>query len=89
MLKRLPKWLQVRRFSLTPYWPWCVFEKIEILTTLLFPLEVNALGEDIDATVITGKVIRPLRSVDPSQSEYQGLIEVIEEGLCLHINGRM
>ncbi|TWW56309.1 Cold shock domain-containing protein E1 N-ras upstream gene protein [Takifugu flavidus] len=41
---------------------------------------VNALGEDIDATVITGKVIRPLRSVDPSQSEYQGLIEVIEEG---------
>ncbi|CAG01707.1 unnamed protein product [Tetraodon nigroviridis] len=41
---------------------------------------VNALGEDIDATVMTGKVIRPLRSVDPSQTEYQGLIEVIEEG---------
>eukprot|EP00066_Takifugu_rubripes_P030622 XP_011619888.1 PREDICTED: cold shock domain-containing protein E1 isoform X1 [Takifugu rubripes] len=41
---------------------------------------VNPLGEDIDATVMTGKVIRPLRSVDPSQSEYQGLIEVIEEG---------
>lgn len=29
-----------------------------------------------------GKVIRPLRSVDPSQTEYQGLIEVTEEGLC-------
>lgn len=50
---------------------------------------MNALGEDIDATVITGKVIRPLRSVDPSQSEYQGLIEVIEEGWCLNINGRI
>lgn len=49
-------------------------------------LEVNALGEDIDATVITGKVIRPLRSVDPSQSEYQGLIEVMEEGWWLNIN---
>lgn len=29
-----------------------------------------------------GKVIRPLRSVDPSQTEYQGLIEVTEEGCC-------
>lgn len=29
-----------------------------------------------------GKVIRPLRSVDPSQTEYQGLIEVTEEGWC-------
>lgn len=27
-----------------------------------------------------GKVIRPLRSVDPSQTEYQGLIEITEEG---------
>lgn len=59
---------------------------METLTTLLFLLEVNALGEDIDATVITGKVIRPLRSVDPSQSEYQGLIEVMEEGWWLNIN---
>ncbi len=33
-------------------------------------------------TVIMGKVIRPLRSVDPSQTEYQGLIEVTEEGWC-------
>lgn len=47
---------------------------------------MNAIGEDIDATVITGKVIRPLRSVDPSQSEYQGLIEVIEEGWCSNMN---
>lgn len=47
---------------------------------------MNAIGEDIDATVMTGKVIRPLRSVDPSQSEYQGLIEVIEEGWCLNMN---
>lgn len=50
---------------------------------------MNALGEDIDTTVITGKVIRPLRSVDPSQSEYQGLIEVIEEGRCLNADGKM
>lgn len=54
-----------------------------------FPLAVNALGEDIEATVITGKVIRPLRSVDPSQTEYQGLIEVIEEGRCLNADGSM
>jgi len=38
------------------------------------------VGEDISATVMLGKVIRPLRSVDPSQTEYQGLIEVLEEG---------
>lgn len=47
---------------------------------------MNALGEDIDATVMTGKVIRPLRSVDPSQSDYQGLIEAIEEGWCLTVD---
>lgn len=41
---------------------------------------MNGLGEDIGSTVFSGKVIRPLRSVDPSQTEYQGLIEVIEEG---------
>ncbi|KAM9785455.1 cold shock domain-containing protein E1 isoform 3-T3 [Neosynchiropus ocellatus] len=41
---------------------------------------VNGVGEDIGATVMTGKVIRPIRSVDPSQTEYQGLIEVNEEG---------
>lgn len=41
---------------------------------------VNGIGEDIGVTVMMGKVIRPLRSVDPSQTEYQGLIEVTEEG---------
>ncbi|XP_024149486.1 cold shock domain-containing protein E1 isoform X4 [Oryzias melastigma] len=40
---------------------------------------VNGIGEDIGATILTGKVIRPLRSVDPSQAEYQGLIEVVDE----------
>lgn len=41
---------------------------------------VNGVGEDIGVTVMMGKVIRPLRSVDPSQTEYQGLIEITEEG---------
>ncbi|XP_062855002.1 cold shock domain-containing protein E1 isoform X2 [Trichomycterus rosablanca] len=41
---------------------------------------VNGPGEDIGSTVLLGKVIRPLRSVDPSQTEYQGLIEIVEEG---------
>ncbi|XP_077942049.1 cold shock domain-containing protein E1 isoform X18 [Gasterosteus aculeatus] len=41
---------------------------------------VNGISEDVDATVMMGKVIRPLRSVDPSQTEYQGLIEITEEG---------
>ncbi|XP_026188030.1 cold shock domain-containing protein E1 isoform X5 [Mastacembelus armatus] len=41
---------------------------------------VNGITEDVGATVMTGKVIRPLRSVDPSQTEYQGLIELTEEG---------
>lgn len=45
-------------------------------------LLVNGIGDDIVATVLMGKVIRPLRSVDPSQTEYQGLIEVTEEGWC-------
>lgn len=46
---------------------------------------MNGIGEDVGATVMMGKVIRPLRSVDPSQTEYQGLIEVTEEGWCLVI----
>ncbi|XP_061527953.1 cold shock domain-containing protein E1 isoform X2 [Phycodurus eques] len=41
---------------------------------------VNGIGDDVGTTVMVGKVIRPIRSVDPSQTEYQGLIEVIEEG---------
>ncbi|XP_051964570.1 cold shock domain-containing protein E1-like isoform X1 [Xyrauchen texanus] len=41
---------------------------------------VNGVGEDISSTVFLGKVVRPLRSVDPSQIEYQGLIEITEDG---------
>ncbi|XP_077464999.1 cold shock domain-containing protein E1 isoform X1 [Stigmatopora argus] len=41
---------------------------------------VNGIGDDVSTAVNGGKVIRPIRSVDPSQKEYQGLIEVIEEG---------
>ncbi|XP_023964047.1 cold shock domain-containing protein E1 isoform X1 [Chrysemys picta bellii] len=41
---------------------------------------VNGATEDADPTVYTGKVIRPLRSVDPTQTEYQGMIEVMEDG---------
>uniref|UniRef100_A0A8C7Z0Y6 Cold shock domain-containing protein E1 n=1 Tax=Oryzias sinensis TaxID=183150 RepID=A0A8C7Z0Y6_9TELE len=41
---------------------------------------VNGTGEDVGTTILTGKVIRPIRSVDPSQAEYQGLIEVIDDG---------
>uniref|UniRef100_A0A8B9REK9 Cold shock domain-containing protein E1 n=1 Tax=Astyanax mexicanus TaxID=7994 RepID=A0A8B9REK9_ASTMX len=42
--------------------------------------KIPPVGEDISTNVLMGKVIRPLRSVDPSQTEYQGLIEVTEEG---------
>lgn len=41
---------------------------------------VNGIGDDVGGTVMTGKVIRPIRSVDPSQTEYQGLVEFSEEG---------
>ncbi|XP_073765276.1 cold shock domain-containing protein E1 isoform X7 [Danio rerio] len=41
---------------------------------------VNGVGEDVSTTVSLGKVVRPLRSVDPSQTEYQGLIEITEDG---------
>ncbi|XP_077434977.1 cold shock domain-containing protein E1 isoform X2 [Vanacampus margaritifer] len=41
---------------------------------------VNGIGDDVGTTVMVGKVVRPVRSVVPSQTEYQGLIEVIEEG---------
>ncbi|XP_057212015.1 cold shock domain-containing protein E1 isoform X3 [Triplophysa rosa] len=40
---------------------------------------VNGVGEDISNAVFLGKVVRPLRSVDPSQTEYQGLIEITED----------
>ncbi|XP_067384487.1 cold shock domain-containing protein E1 isoform X4 [Channa argus] len=48
---------------------------------------VNGIVEDGGAQVIMGKVIRPLRSVDPSQTEYQGLIEVTEEEIPLFLIG--
>uniref|UniRef100_A0A672LYN9 Cold shock domain-containing protein E1-like n=1 Tax=Sinocyclocheilus grahami TaxID=75366 RepID=A0A672LYN9_SINGR len=41
---------------------------------------VNGVGEDVSNTVFLGKVVRSLRSVDPSQTDYQGLIEITEEG---------
>lgn len=47
-------------------------------TFCLFP--VNGITEEADPTVYSGKVIRPLRSVDPTQTEYQGMIEVMEDG---------
>ncbi|RXM91264.1 Cold shock domain-containing protein E1 [Acipenser ruthenus] len=40
---------------------------------------VNGAGDDVSVTVCLGKVVRPLRSVDPTQTEYQGVIEAIEE----------
>lgn len=41
---------------------------------------VNGITEEADPTVYSGKVIRPLRSVDPTQTEYQGMIELMEDG---------
>lgn len=41
---------------------------------------MNGITEEADPTVYSGKVIRPLRSVDPTQTEYQGMIEVMEDG---------
>lgn len=53
---------------------------------------VNGITDEADPTVYTGKVIRPLRSVDPTQTEYQGMIEVMEDGeycfnsMLIHVN---
>uniref|UniRef100_A0A8C2RP07 Cold shock domain-containing protein E1 n=1 Tax=Capra hircus TaxID=9925 RepID=A0A8C2RP07_CAPHI len=41
---------------------------------------VNGITEEADPTIYSGKVIRPLRSVDPTQNEYQGMIEIVDEG---------
>ncbi|EHB03945.1 Cold shock domain-containing protein E1 [Heterocephalus glaber] len=41
---------------------------------------VNGITEEADPTIYSGKVICPLRSVDPTQSEYQGMIEIVEKG---------
>uniref|UniRef100_A0AAQ5YBC6 Cold shock domain-containing protein E1 n=1 Tax=Amphiprion ocellaris TaxID=80972 RepID=A0AAQ5YBC6_AMPOC len=49
--------------------------------------KVTKVAADISASVMMGKVIRPLRSVDPSQTEYQGLIEVTEEDDILSFRG--
>ncbi|GCC36447.1 hypothetical protein chiPu_0014941 [Chiloscyllium punctatum] len=49
-------------------------EKVAKITT------VNGPSDEVYPTVYTGKVVRPLRSVDPQQAEYQGLIEITEEG---------
>uniref|UniRef100_A0A8C4ID91 Cold shock domain-containing protein E1 n=1 Tax=Dicentrarchus labrax TaxID=13489 RepID=A0A8C4ID91_DICLA len=59
---------------------WSTLSLREKETKLCLSHSVNGIGEDVGATVMMGKVIRPLRSVDPSQTEYQGLIEVTEEG---------
>ncbi|KAM4797173.1 cold shock domain-containing protein E1 isoform 3-T3 [Rhinophrynus dorsalis] len=40
---------------------------------------VNGSDDVVEPTVYWGKVIRPLRSVDPTQTEYQGMIELLEE----------
>ncbi|XP_066456192.1 cold shock domain-containing protein E1 isoform X3 [Eleutherodactylus coqui] len=41
--------------------------------------QVNGSTDDVNPTVYWGKVVRPLRSVDPTQTEYQGMIELLEE----------
>uniref|UniRef100_A0A8K9WZD9 Cold shock domain-containing protein E1 n=1 Tax=Oncorhynchus mykiss TaxID=8022 RepID=A0A8K9WZD9_ONCMY len=43
-------------------------------------MAAGSVGQDVGEAVMLGKVVRPLRSVDPSQTEYQGLIEHSEEG---------
>uniref|UniRef100_A0A8C6QZ73 CSD domain-containing protein n=1 Tax=Nannospalax galili TaxID=1026970 RepID=A0A8C6QZ73_NANGA len=40
---------------------------------------VNSITEEADSTIYSGKVIHPLRGVDPMQIEYQGMIEIVEE----------
>ncbi|XP_041439663.1 cold shock domain-containing protein E1 isoform X4 [Xenopus laevis] len=41
--------------------------------------QVNGSNDEVDPTIYWGKVVRPLRSVDPTQTEYQGMIELLEE----------
>ncbi|XP_077151094.1 cold shock domain-containing protein E1 isoform X5 [Ranitomeya variabilis] len=41
--------------------------------------QVNGSTDEVDPIVYWGKVVRPLRSVDPTQTEYQGMIELLEE----------
>uniref|UniRef100_A0A673YKF0 Cold shock domain containing E1, RNA-binding n=1 Tax=Salmo trutta TaxID=8032 RepID=A0A673YKF0_SALTR len=42
-------------------------------------VSAEKVTKDVGEAVMLGKVVRPLRSVDPSQTEYQGLIEHSEE----------
>uniref|UniRef100_A0A3P8YFG1 CSD domain-containing protein n=1 Tax=Esox lucius TaxID=8010 RepID=A0A3P8YFG1_ESOLU len=42
-------------------------------------VSAEKVTKDVGEAVMLGKVLRPLRSVDPSQTEYQGLIELTEE----------
>ena len=46
---------------------------------------MNGITEEADPTIYSGKVIRPLRSVDPTQTEYQGMIEIVDEGKNISI----
>ncbi|OCT94333.1 hypothetical protein XELAEV_18012000mg [Xenopus laevis] len=41
--------------------------------------QVNGSNDEVDPMIYWGKVVRPLRSVDPTQTEYQGMIELQEE----------
>ncbi|XP_072282319.1 cold shock domain-containing protein E1 isoform X6 [Pyxicephalus adspersus] len=41
--------------------------------------QVNGSTDDVNPTVYWGRVVRPLRSVDPTQTEYQGMIELLDE----------
>ncbi|MEE6493251.1 hypothetical protein FKM82_016775 [Ascaphus truei] len=41
--------------------------------------QVNGSNDEVDPMVYWGRVTRPLRSVDPTQTEYQGMIELLEE----------
>ena len=45
-----------------------------------FCFVVNGITEEANPTIYSGKVIRPLRGVDPTQIEYQGLTETVKEG---------
>ena len=46
---------------------------------------MNGITEEADPTIYSGKVIRPLRSVDPTQNEYPGMIEIVDEGKNIFI----
>nr|KAF6387585.1 hypothetical protein mMyoMyo1_008063 [Myotis myotis] len=42
-------------------------------------LSVNGITEEADPIMYSDKVINPLRGVDPTQTEYQEIIEIMEE----------